>query len=84
MEAYRKTREIVLLERDISPGYELPSLPEYSRYALKNGSMQEKREIVKALSLPLGIHDQDICQISSGTENVEEFTDLELNTSLQW
>jgi DNA invertase Pin-like site-specific DNA recombinase len=63
MEAYQKTKEIVLLERDISPGYELPTLPEYSRYALKNGPMQEKREIVKALEAPLYIHDQSVLKM---------------------
>jgi len=84
MEAYRKTREIVLLERDISPGYELPTLTEYSRYALKNGSMQEKREIAKALEGPLYIHNQSVCQMPVRVGKVavsEELVSVELNSA---
>jgi len=82
MEAYRKTREIVLLERDISPGYDLPTLPEYSRYALKNGSMPEKREIAQALEGPLYIHNQSVCQMPIRVRNPvvsEELVNAELN-----
>lgn len=82
IEEYSKTREIILLERDISPGYELPPLPEYSRYALKNGSMQEKREIIKALDGPLCIHNKSVCQCPTAKVS-EELVNLEINSTSQ-
>jgi hypothetical protein len=88
MEAYQKTREIVLLERDISPGYDLPTLPEYSRYALKNGSMQEKREIMGALGGPIYLHDRALCPMPKKPTGAEVFEELisvgqELNCAQQ-
>lgn len=84
IEAYQKTREIVLLEKDISPGYEPPTLPEYVRYALKNGSMKEKQEVVGVLEGPLYIHDQSVCQMPVRLNKVaipEETVRVELNNA---
>lgn len=49
MEEYKHAREITLLQQDIDPDHIQFGLYEYSQYALKNGSIQEKREIVKAV-----------------------------------
>ena len=49
LEEYKQAREITLLQQDIDPDHIQFGLYEYSQYALKNGSDQEKREIVKAM-----------------------------------
>lgn len=58
IEEYKKTREMILLEQDIDPDHKPLDIVEYSRYALRNGSMQEKREIVNAFGNMLYIHNQ--------------------------
>lgn len=52
---YEKAREITLLQQDIDPDHVTFGLNEYAHYALRNGSIDEKREIVKALSRGLFI-----------------------------
>ena len=57
VEEYRKAREMILLQQDIDPNHNPMDIFEYSRYALRNGKIQEKREIVKSLGA-LYIHRQ--------------------------
>ena len=67
-------------------GYDLSTPPEYSRYSLKNGSMQEKREVVKAFGGPLCIHNQSVCQMSVRVSKPvvsEELVSMELNSVQQ-
>ena len=47
IETYRKIREQVLLLKDINPDKEQVSFNEYAKFALTNGSNEEKKEIVK-------------------------------------
>ncbi|MBN1262842.1 MAG: recombinase family protein [Candidatus Pacebacteria bacterium] len=61
METYRKIREQVLLLKDINPGSEEISFTEYAKYVLRDGSNEEKREIVKVFGKYLYIHDKEVC-----------------------
>lgn len=85
IEAYRKIREMILVEQNIDPDWKPLELAEYARYALKNGSIQEKRELVKALGRPLYIHDQLICSMPNkltGTKVSSELVGIESQTAL--
>jgi hypothetical protein len=65
IEEYKQAREITLLQQDIDPNHIQFGLYEYSQYALKNGSIQEKREVVKAVGELLYIHDKFISNSQS-------------------
>lgn len=61
IETYRKIREQVLLIQDINPDKDQVSFAEYAKYILKEGSDEEKREIIKVFGKPLFIHDKEVC-----------------------
>ncbi len=58
---YEKVRKVILLNQDIDPDYRPLDIYEYSKYALRNGEVEEKREIIKALGGPLYVHQQFVC-----------------------
>lgn len=58
IEEYKKTRDMILLQQDIDPNHKPLNIFEYAKYALHNGSMQEKREIVNTLGGLLYLHDR--------------------------
>ena len=58
---YEKVREVILLNQDIDPDYRPLDIYEYSKYALRSGTIDEKREIIKALGGLLYIHQQFVC-----------------------
>lgn len=68
MDEYKKAREITLLQQDIDPDHVEFGLYEYAQYALKNGSIQEKREIIKSMGTQLFISNQFI---SSSTNLID-------------
>lgn len=76
IEVYKKTREMILIEQDIDPDSKPLELTEYARYAFKNGSMQEKREIVKALGRPLYIHDRSVCSMPNKLTDTKASSEL--------
>lgn len=61
MEEYKKMREMILLQQDINPEHQPLDIKEYAKYALRNGSMEEKREVVKAFGNLLYLHRQIVC-----------------------
>lgn len=58
IEDYKKAREMILLSQDINPDHKPMNIMEYARYALHNGSMEEKREIVITLGKILYLHER--------------------------
>ena len=64
IEIYRKIREQVLLLRNINPDDESVSFIDYAKYVLKEGSEEEKKEIVKAFNKTLYIHNKEVCSSS--------------------
>ena len=64
MGEYEKAREITLLSQDIDPNHLIFGLFEYAQYALKSGSNQEKREIIKSVSEHLFIKNMYIASCS--------------------
>lgn len=61
MEEYKKMREMILLQQDINPEHQPLDIKEYAKYALRNGSTEEKREVVKAFGNLLYLHRQIVC-----------------------
>lgn len=61
IEQYKKARETILLQQDIDPDKMKFGIYEYAQFALKNGSIKEKQEIVKAISKRLKIRNRSIC-----------------------
>ncbi|GAF77912.1 unnamed protein product, partial [marine sediment metagenome] len=61
IETYRRIREQVLLLRDINPDKETVSFTEYAKYALNEGTNEDKREIVRVFDEPLYIHNKEAC-----------------------
>jgi len=55
---YRRIREQILLQQNVDPNHKPLDIVEYSKYALHNGTIQEKREIVNALGGILYLHDR--------------------------
>jgi len=60
MEAYRKVRDEVLLHKNVDPDDEPISFLEYAKYALFNGTVQEKRDIILAFNKQLYIRNRSI------------------------
>lgn len=58
---YEKVRQVILLNQDIDPDSQPLDIYEYSKYALRSGEIDEKREIIKALGGLLYIHQQFVC-----------------------
>jgi len=60
--SYKKARESILLTQDINPDEKPIDFRDYTKHILKNGSIEEKREIVRAVSGSemLFIHNQAI------------------------
>lgn len=61
IETYRKIREQVLLLQDINPDKERVSFTEYAKYVLKEGTDEDKREIVKVFGKHLYINKKEVC-----------------------
>jgi site-specific DNA recombinase len=55
---YREIRDTILLQQDVDPDSRPMTFTEYARHALKNGTTQEKREVVLALDRQLYLHDK--------------------------
>ena len=60
MEAYRKVRDEVLLHKNVDPDDEPISFLEYAKYALFNGTVQEKRDTILAFNKQLYIRNRSI------------------------
>ena len=60
MESYRKIRDEILLQQDIDPDKKPVNLAEYAKHITQNGSLQDKREVVRTLDRQLYIHDRSI------------------------
>jgi DNA invertase Pin-like site-specific DNA recombinase len=58
LEEYEKMRNMILLQQDIDPNHQPLDLFEYAKYALHNGSLEEKRELINSLGENLYIHDR--------------------------
>ena len=58
---YEKVRKVILLNQDIDPDSTPLDIYEYSKYALRSGTVDEKREIIKALGGLLYIHQRFVC-----------------------
>lgn len=65
MDTYRKVRDEVLLHQNVDPDDQPISFLEYSKYALINGAVQEKRDIVVAFNKQLYIRDRTIVSSKS-------------------
>jgi len=61
MESYRKIQEQALLSKNINPKSLKVSFPEYAKYLLKNGTDQQKLEVVKVFRKQLYLHNKEIC-----------------------
>lgn len=64
MESYRKIRDQVLLHQDIDPDSKSMDLRDYAGYALKDGAMEEKRQLIQLFNNQLYIKDKTV--ISKG------------------
>jgi hypothetical protein len=51
---------MILLQQDIDPDHQPLDLFEYAKYALCNGSLEEKRELINSLGENLYIHNRFI------------------------
>lgn len=62
IEKYKEVRETILLTQDINPDEKLIDFRDYAKHIFKNGTIDEKREIVKAISGSdmLFIHNENI------------------------
>ena len=62
IDKYKEVRETILLTQDINPDEKPIDFRDYARNIFKNGSVEEKREIVKAISGSemLFIHNENI------------------------
>ncbi len=60
MEDYRKIRDQVLLHQDIDPDTKPMDLRDYARYALKDGGMDQKRQLIQLFNTQLYIKDKTI------------------------
>ena len=65
MESYRKVRDEVLLHQNVDPDDKPISFLEYAKYALINGTIQEKRDIILAFNKQLYIRDRSIVSTKS-------------------
>lgn len=57
---YKKVREIILLQQDVDPSHKPLDFIEYANYALYNGTVDEKRALIKAFNRKLYVKDQSI------------------------
>jgi len=60
LKEYGKMRSMILLQQDIDPDHQPLDLFEYAKYALCNGSLEEKRELINSLGENLYIHNRFI------------------------
>lgn len=60
MEGYRKIRDQVLLHQDIDPDSKSMDVRDYARYALKDGAMEEKRQLIQLFNNQLYIKDKTV------------------------
>lgn len=62
IEKYKEVRETILLTQDINPDEKQVDFRDYAKHIFKNGTIEEKREIVKAVSGSemLFIHNENI------------------------
>lgn len=65
MEQYRKIRDEILLQQDVNPDKVPFDIREYAKHTLHHGSVQEKREIIKALGGMIYIHNELVCSAPS-------------------
>lgn len=60
MQSYKEIRDAILLQQDVDPDKKPLTISEYSKHALKNGSVMEKKEVVQTLGKQLYLHDKGI------------------------
>lgn len=60
MRNYQKIRDDILLKEEIDPKNPEVSISEYANYILKNGSLQEKRDLMETINTPLYLHNLGI------------------------
>lgn len=65
MEQYKKMRDQILLNQDINPDKIPFDIREYAKHTLHDGTVSEKREIIKALGGVVYIHNQLVCSAPS-------------------
>lgn len=65
MEQYKKMRDQILLQQDIDPDKMPFDIREYAKHTLHHGTVQEKREIIRALGGVIYIHNQLVCSAPS-------------------
>ena len=53
-------RDEILLQQDIDPDKKPVNLAEYAKHIVQNGTLQDKREVVRTLNRQLYIHDRSI------------------------
>lgn len=67
IETYRTTREEILYQQNINPKCNPMGMKEYSQYILYNGTIEEKRDLVKALGRQMYIQNQTITSSPTAT-----------------
>jgi site-specific DNA recombinase len=72
VDSYLKIREEVLYEQDINPNTTPLDVVNFVRHILYNGTLREKRDLVKALGKPMYIRNQHIASSSDGFNNASE------------
>jgi len=60
MQSYKEIRDAILLQQDVDPDKKPLTISEYSKHALKNGTILEKREVVQTLGKQPYLHDKGI------------------------
>lgn len=60
MEDYKKIRDQVLLHQDIDPDSKPMDLRDYARYALKDGTMEQKQQLIQLFNNQLYIKDKTV------------------------
>ena len=63
MGEYKKMRDKILWAQDINPDNKSINLMDYTNYAIRNGTFQEKREITNVLNRQLYIHNETVTSL---------------------
>jgi len=73
VKSYLKIREEILYEQDIDPNNTPLDVVNFARHILYNGTIQEKRDLVKALGKPMYIRNQYIASSLDGFNKTPEY-----------
>lgn len=72
IEAYSKVKEEVLCEQDINPENVPLDIVSFARHILRNGTIREKRDLIKALGQPMYIHNRHLASLADGFNRPSE------------